>query len=60
LERPIVMQEEKVHRYLSLPITFNEEKDRYNVKSSNDLQESCLNVQSLCRKRRYIDICLYQ
>ena len=32
LERPIVMQGREGHRYLSLPITFNEEKDRYNVK----------------------------
>ena len=26
------MQGKEEHRYLSLPITFNEEKDRYNVK----------------------------
>ena len=32
LERPIVMLGREGHRYLSLPITFNEEKDRYNVK----------------------------
>ena len=32
LGRPIVMQGKEEHRYLSLPITLNEENDRCNVK----------------------------
>lgn len=31
LGRPIVMLGKEGHRYLSLPITFNEKKDRYNI-----------------------------
>lgn len=31
-EQPIVMRGKEEHRYLSLPITFNKEKDRYTVK----------------------------